>query len=334
MKYEIFNEEDIAKYFAGELDEKKIEMMEKFLMSDSDKEQEMNEFARLWEKATEVGKYDQIDINSDWQNVRSRMGFQSKPRSFSIKRIVYAAAAVIVLVLGTAVVMNMINKRTNTPSSNEYLQIASNDTQREVVLPDSTIIFLNRQANIVYNNNYGITNRDVVLTGEAFFNVHKNKKLPFKVFSESSTIEVLGTSFNIKPSKNEVTVSVITGHVAFYESTKKENRVELIHDQQTRYNSSERIFEPVKVMDPNLLAWRTHKLSLNNYTAVQAFEEVSDYFEVELSIDKQLNFTEKGLKGPINVSTPELAFKDLHDLVNSEEYETIIRGNKLIVRKR
>lgn len=332
MKNNIFNDEDIAKYFAGELDERKIETMEKQLMNDSDKEHEMSEFAKLWEKSTSVGKYDKIDIDSDWQNVRQRMGFQSKSRVIPLRRIIYAVAAIFILLIGTAVVLKLMQKSSNSNStSNEYIQFAANDLQKEVLLPDSTIILLNRNANIVYNNNYGKSNRDIALTGEAFFKVHKNKNLPFRVYTEGSTIEVLGTSFNIKPSSKEIIVSVVTGHVAFFESSKKENRVELLKDQQTKYKPSNHSFDPVKALDPNLMAWRTHKLYLNRYTPIQAFEAVANYFQVKLIVEKQLNFTEKGLKGHINVGTPDSAFKFLHSAITSQEFEYTINDNELII---
>ena len=331
MEHNIFNEEDIAKYFAGELDEKKIEMMEKHFFSDKEREKEMNEFAKLWDKSSEVGKYDQIDIDSDWQNVRERMGFEAKTRSMSIRSIVYSAAAAIVLLIGIAAVLKVIiNSPKSTGDSETFVQVVSNDAQKEIILPDSTIIFLNNNASVVYTNNYGKTNREVVLTGEAYFNVHKNKELPFKVLTEGSTIEVLGTSFNIRPSEGEITVSVVTGYVAFYETDKKENRVDLVQNQQSRYKQTERIFEPVKILDPNLLTWRTHKLTLLHLTAQQAFEEVARYFNKQLEIENQLLFTDNIIKLEVNVSSPEEAFKDIQ-LVVRQDYKISVKGDKIIV---
>jgi transmembrane sensor len=336
MNHNIFNDEDVAKYFAGDLEEKKIEMMEKHLLNDKDKEQEMRDLARVWEKASEIGKFDEVDIDSDWQKVRSRMGFESKVRSISFIQVLYAVAAVTVLVIGIAVVMKMYQRHNGQEIFDKGLiQYASNNAQKEVVLPDSTIIFMNKNASIVYNADYGKTNRDVALTGEAFFNVHKNKNLPFKVLTEGSTIEVLGTSFNIKPVEGTITVGVVEGHVAFYETGKKDNRVDLVKDQQSAFKSKEKIFEHPKTLDPNIMAWRTHKLKLNNYNAKEAFDAVSEYFGFQPSIDPQLNFTETGLTGNINVSSLESAINDLRDVIVSEQFQAYPENNKLnVIRKK
>ncbi len=62
------------------------------------------------------------------------------------------------------------------------------------------------------------TNRDVYLSGEAFFEVTKNPDRPFRVFANEIVTKVLGTSFTVRSFENDTTIQVIvrTGKVTVY----------------------------------------------------------------------------------------------------------------------
>ncbi|MCE5225454.1 MAG: FecR domain-containing protein [Porphyromonadaceae bacterium] len=67
-----------------------------------------------------------------------------------------------------------------------------------VILPDGTSVWLNSETTIKYPGNFDKHIRNVVLNGEAYFDVTKNKKSPFVVTTNKGRIEVLGTSFNVE----------------------------------------------------------------------------------------------------------------------------------------
>lgn len=75
-----------------------------------------------------------------------------------------------------------------------------NDTavQRNVRLPDKSFVALYPNATLEYPKNFNHKNREVKLTGDAFFAVMANKENPFWVFHEGMITKVLGTKFKIK----------------------------------------------------------------------------------------------------------------------------------------
>ena len=79
--------------------------------------------------------------------------------------------------------------------------------QYKVILPDGTAVWLNAASSITYPTQFKNTERVVSLTGEAYFEVTKNKQAPFKVKSALQTIEVLGTHFNINAYADEAAVA-------------------------------------------------------------------------------------------------------------------------------
>ena len=101
---------------------------------------------------------------------------------------------------------------------------------KAVTLPDGSTVYMNAGARLSYSKQFGRKNREVQLTGEAFFDVTPDKKRPFSISAGNAVIRVLGTSFNVNSSnkENQVEVYVSTGIVELSESGNQNNRV-LIH---------------------------------------------------------------------------------------------------------
>lgn len=73
----------------------------------------------------------------------------------------------------------------------------------QVTLPDGTSVWLNAASSLTYPVTFTQTERMVELTGEAYFEVAKNKNKPFIVSSRGMTVRVLGTHFNINSYSDE-----------------------------------------------------------------------------------------------------------------------------------
>lgn len=93
---------------------------------------------------------------------------------------------------------------TNENSPLEYNSIeAPAGGQWQVKLPDGSVIFLNASSGITYPTRFVGNERRVQMTGEAYFEIAHNKKMPFRVESRGQTVEVLGTHFNIMAYADE-----------------------------------------------------------------------------------------------------------------------------------
>lgn len=81
-------------------------------------------------------------------------------------------------------------------------------SQLKLTLPDGTKVSLNSGSVISYSQGFGITDRDVALQGEAFFEVKHNNKKPFLVKTHELTVKDLGTTFLLSNYKEDVTAKV------------------------------------------------------------------------------------------------------------------------------
>ena len=94
-------------------------------------------------------------------------------------------------------------------------------SKTRLVLPDSSVVWLNAGSKLTYNEHFGTTNRNTTLSGEAYFDVKKST-IPFIINANGLHVKVLGTAFNVKsyPNEKSTETSLVRG------------RVEITHDKR------------------------------------------------------------------------------------------------------
>lgn len=88
----------------------------------------------------------------------------------------------------------------------------------QITLADGTKVWLNAQSTLSYSPQFGRSDRDVELDGEAYFEVAKNEDIPFNVNTETNQVRVVGTHFNVCAYRgtNEFTTTLLEGVVDIY----------------------------------------------------------------------------------------------------------------------
>jgi transmembrane sensor len=107
-----------------------------------------------------------------------------------------------------------------------------------VILPDGTHAWLNSASSIQYPTAFTGNERKVSVTGEVYFEVAKNKKMPFRLnVNNKAEIEVLGTHFNVKAYENEevINTTLLEGSIAIALSPEQNEKM-----QQTKERSKNR----------------------------------------------------------------------------------------------
>lgn len=115
-------------------------------------------------------------------------------------RVAAIAGGLLVGIFGWYMYRATTNKAVQTSVAPTTVMIASHSKSvKKVLLPDSTLVWLNAESNLQYDRaEYGRKVRNVYLDGEAFFDVRHNKSVPFIVRTRHIHISVLGTAFNVR----------------------------------------------------------------------------------------------------------------------------------------
>lgn len=126
----------------------------------------------------------------------------------------YLAIAVICLLTGSGVFYYHRFVK-NTPVTATEIS-AGKGVRKKIILPDGTQVWLNSNSRLTFNNDLNAApNRVVMLTGEAYFDVVKNKHRPFIIQTDKVLIKVLGTAFNVKayPTDSITETALIRGSI-------------------------------------------------------------------------------------------------------------------------
>jgi transmembrane sensor len=129
----------------------------------------------------------------------------------------YWAAAILLVASAGLFALLQINKGEKNSSPVSYVNEVSTrpGSKSKIQLPDGSMVWLNAGSKLTYTKDFGKKNREVMLTGEAFFDVTKNPEKPFLIQTNSINIKVLGTAFNVKayPEDKQTETSLIRGNI-------------------------------------------------------------------------------------------------------------------------
>jgi ferric-dicitrate binding protein FerR (iron transport regulator) len=256
-----------------------------------------NEFeqARLYWNKMEGLPYFQIDKEEDWKVVMGKIRQHTTRQSQSGFSRVWRYAAVITFLLVTSVLIWKIIP--DTPSETVATTIeAPNGARTLITLPDSSSIWLNAASKISYNREFGITNRDIVLEGEAFFDVQK-KNLPFTVKTTAYSITVLGTAFNVKAYHDDdrMTTTLLRGSLKVNRVTASGKEEEFLLRPNEKLvlpgTSSQRINEPMTVeQNVDALAeaeWKDGWLTVRGESLKELAKKIERIYNVSIHFEDE-----------------------------------------------
>ena len=197
----------------------------------------------------------------------------------------------------------------------------------QVVLADGSNVWLNAASSIRFPTAFAGKERDVEITGEVYFEVAKNKAMPFIVKSGGVKVEVLGTHFNVMSYNDELAVkttllegSVKVSQGAITAIIKPGQQAKI-----TTGNSNINVIDDVDTDEA--IAWKNDMFVFNNAGIEAIMRQIARWYDVEVSYDGPVtadHFTGK-------VSRNASAAQVLKILELSDIHFTIT-GKKIIVK--
>lgn len=146
---------------------------------------------------------------ADLKKKLARREEQKHVRTIALSFFRIAAMLILSFFLGGTMVYFTGWFRDDEPESSWFEVVAPLGSKSQVVLPDSSTIWLNAGSKLKYSSNFNKTERKLELEGEAYFQVAQNKALPFIVNAWGFLVEAVGTEFNIKAYREEATIETI-----------------------------------------------------------------------------------------------------------------------------
>ena len=161
--------------------------------------------------------------------------------------------------------------------------------QYQLTLPDQSKVWLNSASSIRFPTEFTASERVVELRGEAYFEISKNKQVPFIVRSiNSMEVKVLGTHFNVMAYENEksINTTLIEGSVQIISSTQK---VVLKPGQAAILDKDKGNFAISPADLEQAIAWKNGYFMFNNENIESIMRKVARWYNADITYNGNLN---------------------------------------------
>jgi transmembrane sensor len=217
---------------------------------------------------------------------------------------VYSGLALISLLLVIGLVIVPFSFKGKQPIGLNSEIVTGRGQKSALTLSDGTKVWLNTDSKLIYSNDFSGKTREVVLVGEAFFDVSHDKKKPFIIHTRDMHIKVLGTAFNVRAYPNEKSseASLISGiiQVSF---TKRPNEQLMLKPNEKITFSNTDIAPGKRQEDLPLItlenitvepstgtiletAWTKGKFAFKSRPFMEIVEELERIYDVEIEIER------------------------------------------------
>ncbi|MDR6784660.1 transmembrane sensor [Pedobacter africanus] len=151
-------------------------------------------------------------------------------------------------------------------------------------LSDGTLVVLNAESSLKFAQIFEGTQRVVELTGEAYFEVAKNRNMPFIVKTAKQNVEVLGTHFNINSYSGTTSTTLLEGSVKVSAGVEEEM---LIPGQQADLTGDKLMVKKADV--EAAVSWKDGYFRFNEESIPEIMQKISRWYDVDISYEGEIS---------------------------------------------
>ncbi|MDR1527071.1 MAG: FecR domain-containing protein [Dysgonamonadaceae bacterium] len=251
--------------------------------------------------------------------------WQARARRVSgIRR--WAAVAGIVLLTGGIYLWQTLSLPEKQEYKTEWLTLTTNNEERlQVTLPDSSSVWLNANSRLTYPKAFMPQQREVVLSGEAFFDIRPEKKA-FLVRTERLHVSVPGTRFMVSDYRNTETVEAIllSGSVKVATTGEPHKATTLKPNQQWRLSAGDMQAQIHDIDAVSRAQWVTGQIIFEDASLKDIAERLGSWYGIKIDVEKGIetmyrltfvirNETWTQARSVIQMILPEVAFAESDD---------------------
>ncbi|HXD79200.1 MAG TPA: FecR family protein, partial [Puia sp.] len=157
-----------------------------------------------------------------------------------------------------------------------------------IILPDGTRAWLNASSSLRYPTTFYGPDRDVSLTGEAYFEVAPNPSQPFKVVAGGTTIDVLGTHFDVMAYDDEpvVATTLLEGSVKVLSGPQQ---MRLAPGEQSRLQKTDRRLYSAQVDVDEAIAWKNGVFRFTSEDIHSVMRKLARWYDVEVKYEGEVD---------------------------------------------
>jgi len=309
------SEKIIEKYLSGKCSEEEMDELSQWFEAS---EENRNEWLKL-RMALVKNKYnaasDPKHLLISYNEIKKKQQEHNElvkriSRKITLRMMTYAASIILLIGISFATYKS-IRYFADPPML--VFSMGQNEPVRRITLEDSTSVWLSAGSRIEYPKRFSKKERHVFVEGKAYFEVSKDANRPFFVKTESYTVKVLGTSFDINSYKEErlSDVVLVEGSVEILNNNMA-SLCTLHPGQQFELNRKNYRYQLNDVNVELYTGWRSGKIEFDGMSFGDILTVLERYYNVQLVLDDSINRDEK-LVGSLSLK------KDIYEMMKTIE---------------
>ncbi len=229
------------------------------------------------------------------------------------------AASLLIVSICLGVSLSEVNNRMSLMADSEVLINSGSDGQMTMSLPDGTSVTLNANSSISYSADFGMKDRKVRMSGEAFFDVAKDEDRKFVVNAQQVDITVYGTRFNVYayPENTISEVALVEGRVSV---TYGDMEVKVLPNEKVCVNKKTGDMVLLKTDNETETMWMKNKLLFVHDSLAHIFDVLQRRFGVVIKCSDDIDlkdqytgsFRESNINEILDVLQMHYGFKYKH----------------------
>jgi transmembrane sensor len=318
----------IIRLLSGDADEDEKEIISDWLSQSEKNIKLYKDLEEIWLSSEIQNNADDYNLEEAIRNFREQISNQKLKKNYTLNLVrILKIASIVLLMLALPFSYYIGTHNSISNDSMTTISCAFGD-KSSIVLPDSTKVWLNSGSKLSFSSKFKKEDRKVILEGEAFFSVSKDKKHPFRVKTTELDIEVLGTKFDLKayPEERSVSTTLVEGSIKIsskYQQTLIKPNQKIVFDKASKEMSLQEITDISIDTD-----WRDGRLSFRNESLGELKPILERWFDVDiLFADEQVKnrrFT--------GVLQRESILEAISYFDHSRYVSCKIQGNKIIIK--
>lgn len=323
------NTEDIFKVITGNAEADMKRSVLSTLNGDKNSKDEYNRLKNTLALLASEKEMPSDQVEELYRNFQQQLNSRKQSDKLNVYSYLKYAAILIFAVSISSLYFYYQNK--NQISNNSRLfdtsVVAENGQRSKVILPDSSVVWLNSGSKITYNNNFGFTNREIKLIGQAFFQITKNKKIPLIVSCFDLKVKVLGTRFDVNAysTNEELSVTLLSGSVELLHSNNESFQNKIVPGEMAQFDIHSGKVVVHKVNVDRITAWTDGILYFNDSPMEKVLTQLERKYNIDIEVKNPKIFK--------SLFTATIKNETLEEIFRSIEYSCsvhckIVRGEE------
>lgn len=321
----------VADFLSNQITHDSLKELNEWVNATDDNRKHFEELKNAWVLSAAKNQNDfsaesgyalfQNRVNSNTRNI------SATPKYSLVVKLITAAMILITAISIWSLIQHGVGNRSQLTSSLEVPR----GSILKVTLPDNSIAWINADTRLEYLSDFGIKNRNIKIDGEGYFEVTKNKNLPFIVTTSNTETEVLGTKFKVRNYQEDkvITVALFEGAIKF--TGDSDEPYYLSPNELITFDKSNKAVERKKSNIAQSIGWVNNKLFFDE----ESFEEI--VLTLERTFDVKIHVENEALKtmkfyGDFEIEANNLVqIMEIMATTNKFNYKYKIEKNEIFI---